>query len=159
MPEEAKCLLYQKQVETVDWAFDVFTELHEPLKDSSTLMQEILRISQQPGEQLRVLAGQTEDAAHKYTETLALLSTDLDKLIKSRFKHAIADPETRNQLLWDDTDMTLNQMVQKAQQFEDFRGCDGAKPKKSLRMTDTRSETSQLKKQIEELQEQIAILQ
>ena len=44
------------------------------------------------------------------------------------------------------------------QQFEDFRGGDGAKPKKSLRMTDTSSETSQLKKQIEELQKQIANL-
>ena len=50
-------------------------------------------------------------------ESLELPSTDLDKPIKSRFKHAIADPETRNQLLWDNTDMTLNQ---KAQKFKDF---------------------------------------
>ena len=75
------------------------------------------------------------------------------------FKHAIADPETKHQLLWDDINMTLNQIVQKAQQFEDFRGCEWAKPKKSLRTTDTSSETSQLKKQIEELQKQIANVQ
>ena len=81
-------------------------------------MQEIFKISQQPGEWLRVLAGCIEDAARKYAETQALPSTDLDKLITSRFKHAIADPETRNQLLWDSPEMTLNQMVQKAQQFE-----------------------------------------
>ena len=83
-------------------------------------------------------------------------STDSDKLIKSRFKHAIADPEIRNQLLWDDTDMTLNQMIQKAQQFEELRGCKGAKPKRTLRTTDACSETSQLKKQIKEFQKQIA---
>ena len=77
-------------------------------------MQGILKISQRLGEWLSVLAGQIEDAARKYVETLELASTDLDKLIKSRFKHAIADPETRNIFLWDDTDMALNQMVQKA---------------------------------------------
>ena len=64
-------------------------------------MKEILRISQQPIERLRVLAGRIKDAARKYSETLELPPTDLDKLIKSRFKHAIADQETRNQLLWD----------------------------------------------------------
>ena len=68
----------------------MLTELYEPLKDLSTLVKEILRISQQPNERLRVLAGWMKDAVHKYLETLALPSTDLDKLIKSRFKHAIA---------------------------------------------------------------------
>ena len=100
-----------------------------------------------------------EDAACKYTETLVLPSTDLDKLIKSRFKHAIADPETRNQLLWVNREMTLNQMVQRPQQFKDFQGCEGAKPKKSLRTMNTSSETSELKKKIEDLQKQIANLQ
>ena len=71
--------------------------------------------------------------ARKYTEMLALPPTDLEKLIASRFKHAIADAETQNQLLWDDTEMTLSQMVQKAEQVEDYRGCDNVKPKKSLR--------------------------
>ena len=89
------------------------------------------------------MTGQIEDGAHKYIKTLALPSTDLNKLIKSRFKDAIADSETRNQHLWDDTGMTLNQMVQKAQQFEDFWGCEGAKPKKSLRMTDDRNKPAQ----------------
>ena len=50
--EETKCLSYQEQVETVEKAFEVLTEFYEA---SSTLMQEILKISQQPGEQLRVL--------------------------------------------------------------------------------------------------------
>ena len=55
--------------------------------------------------------------------------------------------------------MTLSQMVQKAQQLEDYRGCDNVKPNKSLRRTETTLETSQLKKQIEELQKQISSLQ
>ena len=55
--EKAKGLLHQEQVETVEWALEVLTERYEPLKDSSTLMQEILKIFQQPGELLRVLPG------------------------------------------------------------------------------------------------------
>ena len=86
-------------------------------------------------------------------------STDPDKIIKSILKHAIADPETRNQLLSDDEDMTLDQLVKKAQQFEDFRSSEAAKPKKSLRTMDRSSETSQLNKQIEELQKEITSLQ
>ena len=154
--EEAKCLLHQQQVETTKKAFEVLTELYEPLKDSSTLMQEILKISQQPGERLTVLSGRIEDAARKYAEMLALPSTDLEKLIASWFKHAIADAETQNQLLWFHTEMTLSHMVQKAQQFEDYKGCDNVK---SLRTKEATSETSQLKKKIEELQKQISPLQ
>ena len=75
---------------------------------------------------------------------------DLDKLINSRFKHAFADQETRNQLLWDKTEITLDQMVQKAQQFDDFKSNESVKPKTSLRVTDS-SETSQLHNQFEEL--------
>ena len=152
VPEEAKRMLYQEQVEMVEKAFEVLTELYEPLKDSSTLMQEILKITQQPGERLRVLDGHIADAARKYAETLALPSTDLEKLIASHFKHAAAGSETRHQLLWDNTEMTLSQMVQKAQLFEKYRGCDNVKLKKSLRTTETTPETSQFKKQIEELQ-------
>ena len=78
-------------------------------------MQEILKISQQP--RLRVLAGRIEHVARKHNETLELPSTDLDNLIQSQFKHAITDQETRNQLLWDQTETKLDQKVQKAQQF------------------------------------------
>ena len=75
------------------------------------------------------MAGHIEDATCKYAETLELPSTDLDKLIKSRFKHAIPHPETNNQLLWDDTDMTLDYMIQKVQQLEDFCGMKQLSPK------------------------------
>ena len=65
VPEEAKHLLYQEQVETTEKAFEVLTELYEPPKDSSTLMQDILKIFQQPGEQLRVLAARIEAHSQK----------------------------------------------------------------------------------------------
>ena len=50
VPEEAKKLLCQEQIDTVDRAFEVLTELFEPHKDSSTLMEELLKINQQPKE-------------------------------------------------------------------------------------------------------------
>ena len=67
VPEEAKKLVYQEQIDTVERAFEVLTELFEPHKDSSTLMEEILKITQQPKERLRALAGRIEEA-----ETLRL---------------------------------------------------------------------------------------
>ena len=57
VPEEAKKLLYQEQISMVDIAFEVLTELFEPHEDSSTLMEEIFKISQQPKEHLQALAG------------------------------------------------------------------------------------------------------
>ena len=99
-------------------------------------MQEILKISQQPNERLRVLTGWKEDAARKYSETVELLSSNVDKLIKMRFKHPIADQEARNLLLWDQTE--------KAQQFKDFRSNESMKLKRLLRTTDSSSEISQL---------------
>ena len=52
IPEEAKKLLYQEQIESMERAFEVLTELFKPHKDSSTLVEEILKISQQPNKRL-----------------------------------------------------------------------------------------------------------
>ena len=159
VPEEAKKLLYQEQIDTVDRAFEVLTELFEPHKDSSTLMEEILKITQQPKERLQALAGQIEEAARRYAETLRLPTSELDQLIKSHFKHAIPDAETRNQLLWDDSKMSLSQMIDKAQSFKDFKGVESSKTKKTLWMTETSSVTDQLKTELAELKKQMASLQ
>ena len=64
---------------------------------------------------------------------MCLPTSELDQLIKSRFKHAIADPETRYQLLGDNRDMTLSQMIEKAQRFEDFTGAESSKAKKNIK--------------------------
>ena len=89
--EEAKKLLYQEQIESVERAFEVLKDLLEPHKDSSALMEEILNISQQPKERLRALADRIMEAARRYVETLRLSTFELDQLVKSRFKHDIAD--------------------------------------------------------------------
>ena len=54
---------------------------------------------------------------------------------------------------------TLDQTVQEANNFEDFRSNEWEKLKKFLKKIDSSSEKSQLRKQIEELQKQIASLQ
>ena len=141
IPEEAKRLLYQQEVDSAEDALEILTKLYEPFNYSTTLMGEILKISQQLNERLRVLKGRIEDAARRYSETLELLSTYLDKLINSRFKHAIADQETRNQLLWDQREMTVDQLVQKAQQLEGFKSNEPVKSKKFLIMTDRNLES------------------
>ena len=76
-----------------------------------------------------------------------------------RFKHAISDPETCNQLLWDDRDMTLSQMIEKTQRCKDFKGAESAKAKKTLRTTETSSVMDQLKSELAELRKQMANLQ
>ena len=95
----------------------------------------------------------------RYTETLHLPSTELEQLIKSCFKHTISDPETRNQLLWGDRDMTLSQMIEKAQRFKGFKGAESVKVKTTLRTTETSSVMDQLKSELAELRKQMAILQ
>ena len=55
--------------------------------------------------------------------------------------------------------MTLSQMIEKAQRFEDFKGAESSKAKKTLRMTKTSSVTDQLKSELAELKKQMANLQ
>ena len=86
-------------------------------------------------------------------------NSELEQLIKSRFKHAIADPETRNHLLWDDRYLTLSQMIDKAQRFEDYKGAESTKAKKTMKTTETSSVTDQLKSELAELRRQMANLQ
>ena len=85
--EEAKCLLYQQEVNSAEHALEILKEMYELLKDSFTLRAEILQISQQPNKRFIGLARLIENAACNYSETFLLPATDLDKLIKSRFKH------------------------------------------------------------------------
>ena len=155
VPDEAKKMLYQHKVETVQQAIQILTELYEPVKDTWTVLQELEKISQKPGERLRVFAGRIEEVARRYGETLPTTTTeDLNKLITSRFKHGIVDEETRNHSLWDPTEMTLDMMVQKAQQFEDARKSSKFN-RKSFRATGDETENERLKKEISELKTQI----
>ena len=154
VPDEAKKILYQHEVTSVGQAIKMLTELYEPVKDTWTVLQELEKISQKPGERFRVLAGRIEEVAKRYSETLETTSPgDLNKLVVSRFQHAIADEETRNHLLWDSSNMTLDEMVVKAQKFEDARKS-AQSQKKNLRTT-SETETDKLKKEVTELRRQI----
>ena len=157
VPEEAKKMLYQHKVETVERALDMLTELYEPEKDYWTAIQELQKITQQPGERLRVLAGRIRSA----TRPIKLPARELDELVKCRFKHALADAETRNLLLWEQKDVSLEEMIHKAQVFEDSRKGGSSRVKKTLRTTggDTdlktaKEEISKLKQKLTELQDQ-----
>ena len=155
VPDEAKKMLYQHKVTTVEQAIRMLTELYEPVKDTWTVLQELEKISQKPGERFRVLAGRIEGVARRYSETLEATSPeDLNQLVVSRFRHAITDEETRNHLLWDSSNMSLDEMVLKAQKFEDARKSSQSQ-KKNLRATGETVETDQLKKEITELRKQL----
>jgi len=158
VPEEARKLIYQHKVENLDQAINVLTELYEPVKDTWTVLQELQRITQVPGERLRVLAGRIQDVAMKYAETVHVTPGDLEQLVKDRFKYALLEEETKNQLLWDQADMSLDEMIKKAQKFEDFRRSSGGKTKKSLRTTEQSSENQGLQKEIAELKKKLAEL-
>ena len=155
VPKEARKMLYQHKVGTIQQAKQLLQELYEPEKDTWTVLNELEKIKQKPGERLRVLAGRIEEVARKYSETLETTSsTDLEKLVISRFKHALADEETRNHLLWDPTVISLDDMVQKAQRFQDARQSSSAE-KKTMRTHGEDPETVSLKRQIQELKKQI----
>ena len=74
VPDEAKKMLYQHKVTTVNQAIRMLTELYEPVKDTWTVLQELEKITQNPGERLRVLAGRIEGVARRYSETLEATS-------------------------------------------------------------------------------------
>ena len=78
---------------------------------------------------------------------MLLPNSELDQLIKSRFKQKSAVMGR------------LSPMIEKAQKFEDFKGAESSKTKKMLRMTETSSVTDQLKTELAELRKQMASLQ
>ena len=55
--------------------------------------------------------------------------------------------------------MTLSQMIEKAQRFEDFKGAKSVKAKKTLRTTETSSVMDQPKAELAELRKQMTNLQ
>ena len=61
LPGEAKKLLYQTKIQTVEEAIKVLTELYDPKKDTWIVLQELERVSQKSGERLRVLASRIEE--------------------------------------------------------------------------------------------------
>ena len=158
IPVEAKRLLYQMNVKTYQQAKQFLQELYEPEKDMWSVLNELQKIKQKPGERLRVLAGRIEEVARRYAETMnGLTKDDLDELVASRFKESLEDEETRNHLLWDQSHMSLDEMIRKAQSFQDAKQSSGTSHR-TMRVQTDNSELERLKKQIQDLQQQLAKL-
>ena len=158
VPEDAEKLLSQRRVESVEQALEVLTKLYEPVKDSWVVFQELQKISQQPGERLIALAGRIEEKAERCAKAIHLTAEALDELVTSRFKHAIADEKTRHQLIWDQSPQTLDQIVWKAQQFQDLAGVDSTKPKKTYRTQDGKKGDKKLQRELQEVKKELAEL-
>ena len=84
-----------------------------------------------------------------------LSKDDLDELVASRFKESLEDEETRNHLLWDQAHMSLDEMVRKAQPFQDAK-LSSESTHRTMRVQAEDTELEGLKKQIQDLQQQLA---
>ena len=94
VPDEAKRILHQHKVEILQQVEHIPKELYEPVGDTWTVLQDLEKISQMPGERLRVLDGRIKEVAKRYEETLDQTSQTTNRLNVSRFKYAI-DEETQ----------------------------------------------------------------
>ena len=135
LPEEARRVLLQSHIRTIDAAWQVLEELYDPPKDTSLLLAAIEAITQEPGEKFRVLAGRIEAAVARYGEEVTVGLLDQAKLVRGRFIRAVRDQETRHMLMWARDRMTLNEMIRKGQEMADLKGPE-AKTKKAMRVQD-----------------------
>ena len=153
LPEDGRNLLVDNGVTEMEKALPLLEKLYKPAKDSWTLFLELEKIVQKPGERMIVLASRIKDVAYRYAREVSSHMTheELQKLICDRFRNALLDDDTKNQLFWNEESLpTLEQIVTKAQTFEDKRGLSKT-PKKGLRTTEENSELVQLKSQVSEL--------
>jgi len=157
VPDEVKGILSLKSIETVDQALGALTQIYEPSKDAWAIMQELDGITQRPGERLLMLA-LIEEVVRRYGEAVNSASrAELDRLTQSRFRHALADEDTRNFLIWDECNLTLDEMVKKAQAFEDVKN--QSNPLNvSHKLDDIETEVQGLKRQLAELQQLVETL-
>lgn len=154
VPDEGKKLLYRSNVETVKQAVVILTELYEPVRDAWTALEVVQSIEQGPEERLRPLVGRIQEAVERYAEIVKLSSTDVKKLVKDRLKYALKNEDTRSHLLWERKEMSLEEMIEQAQTFEDFKATRKT-PKKALRATDQSPERQKLNKELADLRRQL----
>jgi hypothetical protein len=159
LPDKAIRLLHQYGVETLDDAIHMLTSLYEPQQDSCTAMQAIGGIVQDVGERLTGLAGRIKEVVRRYADTMDLRKTDVDKMVIDRFKHAIADKDTRNFLQWDPSPMTLAGMVEKAQRFQDCREQERTpERKKNFRVAGQSPERLRMQNELDGLKRQLEMM-
>jgi len=119
-----------------------------------SLFKELEKVTQKAGERLQVLASRIGNVANQFAKVLSshITRAEVENLVCARFRQAITDEDLRNHLLWDQQMTTLNQMVTKAQQFEDNRAQMTPTPRRGLRTTEEETELKQLRAKVEELQ-------
>jgi len=100
------------------------------------------------------------EVANQYAKVLSthITRTEVESLICARFRQAIIDEDLRNHLLWDQQATTLNQMVTKAQQFEDHRAQMTSTTRRGLRTTEEDAELKQLRAKVDELQKTLEVV-
>ena len=154
VPEEGRLILVTKRVKTLEDAVGILGALYTPTRDAMSLFKELEKVTQKPGERLQVLASRIESVANQYAKVLSshITRAEVENLICARFRQAIIDEDLKNHLLWDQQVTTLNQMVTKAQQFEDNRAQMTSAPKRGLRTTEEEAELKQLRAKVDELQ-------
>jgi len=151
IPDEAKKLLIAKPDLTLDAALELLSSLFDSPKDVVSRQRELSNIVQRPGEHLRILAGRIEEAAQRYGEAVGSLNQKhLDKLIQAQFRTAVEDAQTRAFLSWEGREMSLEELVQKAQTFQEDQSIKG---RKALKVDEEGGEVQQLKKRLAEMEE------
>ena len=121
IPEEGKKLLYQHRVDNVTQAVQLLTELYVPSQNCRTALQELWNIKQEPGERLRQVAGRIQEAVKNFGETVQLMPESLQEMSKEYFLFALTDEELKSHLLWEQTQLSFEDMVQRAQWYLDHR--------------------------------------
>jgi len=154
VPEEGQLILVTKRVRTYEEAVGILGPLYTPTRDAMSLFKELEKVTQKPGERLQVLASRIESVANQYAKVLSshMTRVEVENLICARFRQAIIDEDLRNHLLWDQQTTTLDQMVAKAQQYEDHRAQTTSTPRRGLRTTEEETELKQLRAKVDELQ-------
>jgi len=159
IPEEGRLILVTKRVKTFEEAVGILGALYTPTRDAMSLFKELEKLTQKPGERLQVLASRIESVANQYAKVLSthITRAEVESLICTRFRQAITDEDLRNHLLWDQQVTTLNQMVTKAQQFEDNRA-QTSTTRRGLRTTEEDAELKQLRAKVDELQKTLEVV-
>jgi len=154
VPEEGRLILVTKRVRTYEEAVGILGPLYTPTRDAMSLFKELEKVTQKPGERLQVLASRIESVANQYAKVLSshMTRVEVENLICARFRQAIIDEDLRNHLLWDQQTTTLDQMVARAQQYEDHRAQTTSTPRRGLRTTEEETELKQLRAKVDELQ-------
>ena len=100
---------------------------------------------------LRQLAGRIQEAVLKFGETVQLSPENLQEMSKEYFKFALTDEDVRSRLLWEQSQLTMDEMVQKAQWYLDHRDTEKEPKSKTTQVVENSPESQKLQQLVGEL--------